>query len=87
MHDKLPYPSPIDNQTYTPVHEAKKIAFRDIQEHHEKNKAYYDSHYQASKFMQGDLVKLEEIKYPNTRKLSASQSGPYNQETIIRCDL
>ncbi|GFU01343.1 hypothetical protein NPIL_380121 [Nephila pilipes] len=46
---KLPDASPIHNQFYSAVHEARTIAFRRTLEHHEKNKFYYDSNYQASK--------------------------------------
>ncbi|GFT29424.1 transposon Tf2-6 polyprotein [Trichonephila clavipes] len=74
----LPYTLPLaQNQVYTPVEEARKLAKENTIKDHEKNKIKYDARFIDSPFEPGDLVIYEEFNYPNRRKLSPIFSGPY----------
>ncbi|GFV76614.1 transposon Tf2-6 polyprotein [Trichonephila clavipes] len=76
----LPYTPPLaQNQVYSPVEEARKLAKENTIKYHEKNKIKYDARFIDSPFEPGDLVIYEEFNYPNRRKLSPIFSGPYEK--------
>ncbi len=77
LFGNLPFDSPIDQNTYPSLNEARTLAKTRTIEYHQKNKTRYDTKFDESKFKPGDVVIYEEFEYPNTRKLTSPYSGPY----------
>ncbi|KMQ82078.1 retrovirus-like pol polyprotein [Lasius niger] len=81
MYGKLPYDPPIDlGNIYPPLEEARKIAYENTKKDYAKNKIRYDKRFLESPFKVGDVVMVENFRYPHTRKLEQIFDGPY---TII----
>lgn len=77
MYGTLPFDSPIGKELYPPLDKAREIAMTKTKESHEYNKSRYDKGFRQAEFKEGDMVKMEVFRYPNTRKLEPAYSGPY----------
>ncbi|GFX01641.1 retrotransposable element Tf2 protein type 3 [Trichonephila clavipes] len=82
MYGNLPFEISLkDNEIYSLIEEARKLAKERTEQYYKINMIRYDKKILEADFKVGDLVMYEEFQYPNARKLSPPSSGPY---TVLR---